>query len=508
MSLLDSAIHLAKAGDYHQAIQTIQNLQEADRQNEIDYYLGLCYLKIGDVKKSHTHFQKVVTDRENLFAYKACHNLASIYKRQKKLKSRLMGFDYLEKALLIAEKLALADEKEGTYQKIASYVVSLNLFEALDGERLKVDWTSLRKDLPLESLPQEKRERAGLTALVLAQMFYWREHNAIKASDSLRQAKEAFRSQPEMIWLISEYQDEMFCHLGKSNVTQEITQDHADLARLFDVGKAMAFVLNLDKLLSLIVDNVIEITQAERGFLMLKGDDNKLKFRIARDNQKGTLLQSDFRISRTIVNRVVNSAEAVLIEDIEASSASWIFTNSVIDLQLKSILCVPLMINEHLLGVIYVDNSIRGSHFDERKLNLLTTLSSDAAIAIDNATLYRNLQEKKKYVENLLAGTKEMTKTNDTLSTIAIVVRHILGGIPPLCEATVRLYLLQESGDSFCYRWQNDSFEIDSDDEQTFQFETFSELTLKDGNIWIPIWQEQVKVAVLSLVGIPDRNIR
>ncbi len=74
MSSLDSAIQLAKTGAYQQAIQTIQNLPEADQPSEINYYLGLWHLKSRETKKGITHFQKEA-DAEGLIAKKACQNL-------------------------------------------------------------------------------------------------------------------------------------------------------------------------------------------------------------------------------------------------------------------------------------------------------------------------------------------------------------------------------------------------------------------------------------------------
>jgi signal transduction histidine kinase len=195
------------------------------------------------------------------------------------------------------------------------------------------------------------------------------------------------------------------------NLYQRVQQDRRDLSQLFEIGKAISSVLDLDKLLTLIVDAVIDITEAERGFLMLKKEDpinsdRSLEFRIARNQKKQTLDRSEFTISFSIANSVLNSGEPILLSDIEEEN-ELVPTSSMMYLELKSVICVPLKTAKDVLGVIYVDNSIAKSNFSDRELNLLSTLSSEAAIAVEKAMLYDDLQKAHK---NLLKLDEMKTK--------------------------------------------------------------------------------------------------
>ncbi|MFC1853102.1 tetratricopeptide repeat protein [candidate division CSSED10-310 bacterium] len=172
---------------------------------------------------------------------------------------------------------------------------------------------------------------------------------------------------------------------------EKIQRERKDWARLSEIGNAISSILDLDQLLNIIVDAVIEITGSERGFLMLKNHFGRLDFRIARDVQKQNLDENDFDISFSMAREVVRTAQPILKADIEDDD-SFIPTESIVKLQLKSILCVPLKIGIRILGVIYVDNSIAKSNFTAYDLNLLSALSAQAAIAIENAVLYENLQ--------------------------------------------------------------------------------------------------------------------
>jgi signal transduction histidine kinase len=130
--------------------------------------------------------------------------------------------------------------------------------------------------------------------------------------------------------------------------------------------------------------------------------------------------------------------EPVLWVDIE-KDAEIRPTMSMIDLNLKSVLCVPLKIGGRVLGSIYVDNSVVTGNFTQHELNLLTTLSGQTAIAIENASLYNNLEDKvdqlaqsnreltllKNKIETLLRGTKEMAAAKDEVSAIEVAIRYI-----------------------------------------------------------------------------------
>ncbi|MBN2384548.1 tetratricopeptide repeat protein [bacterium] len=219
-------------------------------------------------------------------------------------------------------------------------------------------------------------------------------------------------------------------------------QEGVDSARLTEIGKMISSTLELDQLLNLIVEAAIKLTNSERGFIMLKETQAKLSFRIARNYRQQILEESDFEISRSIAGEVARSGHPVLKADI-AGTEHFIPTDSILKLQLKSILCVPLTVGDRILGVLYADNSITKSNFTEYDLNLLTMLSSQAAIAIENALLYEHVQKTHQALMTLdQMKTKFINLASHELRTPMTVILGYLGFLaraqkPPINQSEI-----------------------------------------------------------------------
>jgi sigma-B regulation protein RsbU (phosphoserine phosphatase) len=165
------------------------------------------------------------------------------------------------------------------------------------------------------------------------------------------------------------------------------------LALLFRLSQTFNSSLDLDQVLNLVMDEVIAVTGAERGFVTLREVDGSLVFRVARGMDQKTIENPQFQISRSVVERVAQEGQPILTSD--AQSDDRLSTRqSVRILRLRSILCVPLKIKDQVLGVVYVDNRLQAGIFTEADLNLLTAIASSAAVAIENARLYQVAVEK------------------------------------------------------------------------------------------------------------------
>jgi sigma-B regulation protein RsbU (phosphoserine phosphatase) len=141
------------------------------------------------------------------------------------------------------------------------------------------------------------------------------------------------------------------------------------------------------------MDEVITTTQAERGFVALRQTDGSLDFRSARGIDHSTIDDPQFQISRGVVEEVSQKGEAILTSDAQRD-ARFSERHSVIDLRLRSIICAPINHKGSLLGVIYLDNRLQAGLFMPDDLELLTAIASSAAIAIENARLYKVAVEK------------------------------------------------------------------------------------------------------------------
>ena len=167
------------------------------------------------------------------------------------------------------------------------------------------------------------------------------------------------------------------------------------------VSQAITSVLDMNELLNMIMDNVINVMNAERGFLMLKDDSTgDLIVKVARNMESEMKDQRLHTISTSITSKVATEKKPVLTTDAK-SDERFSQQASVMGFGLRSLLCVPLMIKEKVLGVIYIDNRMLAGAFNERSVELLMSFSSQAAIAIENAKLYSNVEQETKARANL-----------------------------------------------------------------------------------------------------------
>ncbi|MFL7870735.1 MAG: HD-GYP domain-containing protein, partial [Anaerolineales bacterium] len=99
-----------------------------------------------------------------------------------------------------------------------------------------------------------------------------------------------------------------------------------------------------------------------------------------------------FAVSRTIVKRVARSGEPVLTTNAQ-EDPRFDQQLSIVEHNLRSILCVPLKLKDKVIGVIYVDNRVYTGLFQASDLDMLTAFADQAAVAIDNARLFEDLQQ-------------------------------------------------------------------------------------------------------------------
>ena len=130
---------------------------------------------------------------------------------------------------------------------------------------------------------------------------------------------------------------------------------------------------------------------AERGFLMLRDERGEMVTRIARNWEQESINPNEFAISRTVVERVIEGGEAILTTNAR-EDPRFGAQESIIAFNLRSILCVPLMVKTELIGVIYTDNRIRTGIFSESDRDLLLAFANQAAVAIENARLFSSLK--------------------------------------------------------------------------------------------------------------------
>jgi adenylate cyclase len=210
-----------------------------------------------------------------------------------------------------------------------------------------------------------------------------------------------------------------------NQVAQELQlqqRERNELEALFHVTQVVNSSLDLDQVLNQVMDQIIMLTQAERGFLMLINRMGELEFRIARNMDQEAIEGSSFEISRTIVRRVAEQGEPVVTTNAQ-EDPRFSAQESVVSYNLRSILCVPLRVKDKVTGVIYADNRIRAGLFGERHRDILTAFANQAAIAIDNARLFASVVDAKNLMDNIFASITSGVITTDIQDQITLFNR-------------------------------------------------------------------------------------
>ena len=183
------------------------------------------------------------------------------------------------------------------------------------------------------------------------------------------------------------------------------------MAALLEGLRALGSGRVLDEVLALVLDLAIDVTGAERGFIMLANREKQLEFKLARARGKVTLSGRTFETSRKIPETVFATGQQTIVEDLLDGDLAALHTGTVA-LGIRHVLCTPLRlvryverveqkVAEELIGVLYLDSRERGALRSASAQSALETLSAEAALAIENARLYREALDKAKFEEEL-----------------------------------------------------------------------------------------------------------
>jgi transcriptional regulator with GAF, ATPase, and Fis domain len=146
----------------------------------------------------------------------------------------------------------------------------------------------------------------------------------------------------------------------------------------------------LPELLNALMDLVIQITHADRGFLILM-EGETLDVKVARNLRKENIADAVSQLSDAIIAKVVKLKRPVIISD-AMNDAEFASSHSVINLKLSSVMCVPLLERGNVLGLIYVGNDSIANLFEEHTLGVLTVFAAQASLIIRNALLVNDLK--------------------------------------------------------------------------------------------------------------------
>jgi len=162
------------------------------------------------------------------------------------------------------------------------------------------------------------------------------------------------------------------------------TRDHL----LYELARELSGSLDLDEVLRRVMDRVITLMHAARGFIVLVDPvTNTMSVKIAGGEADPTKAKQ-FLGSKTVIEQVVSTGSSVVSTDASLDDR-FKGQQSVILQNLRSIIAVPLVVKDKVIGAVYVDNPFKAAIFEDKDKEFLQAISDLAAIAIDNAQQYQ-----------------------------------------------------------------------------------------------------------------------
>ena len=186
--------------------------------------------------------------------------------------------------------------------------------------------------------------------------------------------------------------------LAEESVTGEEIEGYR---KLHEFSQKLLSDYELPVLLENLMDSVVSITSADKGFLILL-EDEEFRIKVARNVDRENIKGAVEQVSDSIIRKVIQTREPLIVSD-AVTNSEFNSSQSVINLNLSSVMCVPLLDRGQLLGVLYVGNENIANLFEQRHLDLLTVFSSQASLIIANAIMVRDLQLDKQLLSERLS---------------------------------------------------------------------------------------------------------
>jgi PAS domain S-box-containing protein len=207
--------------------------------------------------------------------------------------------------------------------------------------------------------------------------------------------------------------DELYPHLREQEPTSAPTStigtpvEHLDLATVIKVSQAVSGEIVLEELINTLMRTAIEQAGAERGLLILqRGAEPRVEAEATIGGDTIVVQLRDQPMSasvlpESVLHYVLRTRESVLLDDAAAQPA-FAADPYLREHQARSILCLPLLNQAKLIGVLYLENNLTTRAFAPARSAVLKLLASQAAIALENAHLYRDLEQREAKIRRLV----------------------------------------------------------------------------------------------------------
>jgi Nif-specific regulatory protein len=197
-----------------------------------------------------------------------------------------------------------------------------------------------------------------------------------------------------------------------------------DLAAVLRISTAISGIKTAEELQRRVLEMMFEVMPGERGAILLVGQHPD-EFISGTYRERNSDVTTPFRISRTIARQVLHDGVAVMANDV-LNDQQFQSTESIVASQVRSLLCVPLLVFGSKLGVVYADTTRLSEHFDEHHLHLLTAIASVTAVALEHARYVewlegenRRLQEEINIEHDMVGDSSRMRDVYQFVTKVA-----------------------------------------------------------------------------------------
>jgi two-component system, NtrC family, sensor kinase len=321
------------------------------------------------------------------------------------------------------EEILIIDDSKQICSMLAEYVLPELGYTSVIANTGRQGLSRLRQKLPdLILLDLQLPDISGLDLLrLIAQEGYDVPVILMTAHGSEAIAVEAFRlgarnylikpfSETEAQGVIDNALRERRLAREKDQLTRNLRQRVQELTVLYSIGKSVSSLLDLEEVLVRIVEAGVYITRAEEGFLLLRDSQaDELYLRAAKNLGEQRAQKLRMPIDDSIAGQVIRTGKPIRLDKATQGAPLKIKTGFLV----RSILQVPLIVGNTVIGVLAVDNQQVERVFSENDQYLLSALADYAAIAIDNARLYQQVKTSEERYRELFANAYDLIFTLD-----------------------------------------------------------------------------------------------
>ena len=215
-------------------------------------------------------------------------------------------------------------------------------------------------------------------------------------------------------------------------------KDLQNLQELVSFSAALMEQADANALFEQLLESVVGLTQAEKGFVIVLQNDNHS---IAATHNIEHKDSKELGLSDTIIQQVIESNDALVINN-ALSNESYSSAKSVVDLQLSSVMCVPLVVRGEMLGVIYLGNDSITGLFSQDDLRLLKIWAAQAAGILHTALLLNEL----KTDNNALRKALEVQQKDGSVIGSSHIMQRLLKQVSKLAPTDLSILVLGETG--------------------------------------------------------------